>query len=202
VADEESNYRRVEDEKWRESVQSRLVSLTDSEVTQNDRLDDLDDEVHAIKEMLEGKTSDKDDNGIKGDIHDLSVGVNELRRLMMPDHLGQGGILSRLRTLEKKAGIEEHESDNRWKFRTAVAVGAIGMLTAILSNIDRVGPSLRKFWTHAQGVESAPPKKPTAKTNKKHRAKLAVIEAPTEATDGTSQEDVPEGRGGDGRLLE
>ncbi len=191
MGNEDSNYKRIEDEKWRESVSTRLVSLTDSEVTQNDRLDDVDEEIHTIKEILEGKTSEKDDNGIKGDIHDLSVRVNELQRLMMPDHLGQGGVIARLKAVERKAGIEEHESDNRWKFKTAV-VGIIGAaIVALLSNFDRIAPSLKKLWTRETVSISKTPKKHTARTSKRRPRPV------TEANDGP-QEDLSDGRSGDG----
>jgi hypothetical protein len=140
----DSLYKRMEDQKWRESTSSRIVSLTDSEVTQNDRLDEIDDEISAVKEMLEGKTSDKDDNGIKGDIHDLSVGVNELRRLMMPDHLGQGGVIARLRILERAAGIEEKAVESRWKFFTAIAVAIISTAGFVLSNLDKIEKYLNR----------------------------------------------------------
>ncbi len=125
MSDEESEYRRQEDRAWRESVSTRIVSLTDSEVTQNDRLDEVDEELHIIKEILEGRASDKDDNGIKGDIHDIRVRVNELRMLMMPDHLGQGGIIARLKAVEHATGVEEKATEYRWKFWTAIVVAII-----------------------------------------------------------------------------
>jgi len=195
MVNEESNYRRIEDEKWRESVSTRLVSLTDSEVTQNDRLDEVDGEIHTIREMLEGRPSDRDDNGIKGDLHDLSVGVSELRRLMMPDHLGQGGILIRLKALEKKAGIEEHDLDNRWKFKTAVAVAIVSAIALVLTNLDRIEPPLKKLFK-AQTEESRPLKKRSGKTSKRRPKAVAT---PTEATDnGASNQEMPDGRSGDG----
>ncbi len=190
MVNEDSNYKRIEDQKWRESVSTRLVSLTDSEVTQNDRLDDIDGELLALKEMFEGKSGDRNDNGIKGDIHELSVKINELRALMMPDHLGQGGVIARLKALEKKAGIEEHESDNRWKFRTAVVVAIVGLVTAFITNLDRLEPTIKRFLGIRDVEISTPSKKTTARTSKRHRR--IVIEAPTEATDGADQKDVPE----------
>lgn len=196
VANEELNYKRIEDQKWRESVSTRLVSLTDSEVTQNDRLDDIEEEIHALKEMLEGKATDKNDNGVKGDIHDLSRHVNELHALMMPDHLGQGGIIARIKALEKKAGIEQSESDNRWKFRTAIAVAIVGLVTAFITNLDKIEPSFRRFFSVPGSTTSSSSKKHTAKTSKR-RPKPAVMEAPTEATDdGAGKEEMPDGRSG------
>ncbi len=190
MSNEDSNYKRIEDQKFRESVQSRLVSLTDSEVTQNDRHDEQEEEIRVLKEMLEGKSGDKDDNGIKGDLHDLSVGLNELRRLMMPDHLGQGGIIARLKALEKKAGIEENESNNRWKFRTAVAVALVSAIALVLTNLDRIGPSLKKLWSSTRVEESRPQKKRSARTSKRRHV---AVEAPAEETpDGATDEKVPE----------
>jgi hypothetical protein len=192
MGNEDSNYKRQEDQQWRDSVQSRIVSLTDSEVTQNDRLDEIDGEIHALREMLDGKVSDRDDNGIKGDLHELARGLSELRMLMAPDHLGQGGVIARLKALERQAGIEEKTIENRWKFLTALAVAIVSAVALVLTNLDRLGPSIKKFWSTEVGSESRPPRKRTVKTNKQRRQRPAVKETPTEETDdGTPKEDLP-----------
>lgn len=190
MGNEDPNYKREEDRAWRESVSTRLVSLTDSEVTQNDRLDEIDEELKVIKQILEGKSSDRDDNGLKGDIHDLSVNVNELRRLMMPDHLGQGGMIARLKALERKAGIEEHDLDNRWKFKTAVAIAIISAIVAILTNLDRIEPPLKKlFGVHSE--ISTKSRKSSGKMSKKRRHPAGAIEAPREEPDDSTAAPLP-----------
>lgn len=138
MPDDQDLYKREEDRNWRERTDERLAALTSGETVQNDRLDETDEELHTIKEILEGKADDKNDNGIKGDIHDISITVNTLRALMAPDSLGQGGIIARLKSLEHKAGLEERNIDNRWKFYTAIAVAAISLLGLLLTQWDRV----------------------------------------------------------------
>ncbi len=190
MGNEDDDYRRKNDQTWRESVQSRIVSLTDSEVTQNDRLDEIDGEIHELKEMLEGKTSDRDDNGMKGDIHQLATGLNELHRLMAPDHLGQGGIIARLRALERQTGIEEKTIENRWKFLTAFIVAVISAAALVLTNLDRIEPPVKRF-LGIRIAESSKQRSSGAKTSKRHRRPPPQELTQPEATDGTSQDDVP-----------
>ena len=155
MGNEEEHFKREDDRKWRESVQSRLVSLTDSELTQNDRLDEVDDEIHTLRAMLEGKADDKNDNGIKGDVHDLTVKYNELRALMMPDHLGQGGVINRLKALERREEKELQIGIEKWKF-WVVLVGLIGTIAvAVISNLDRIETFLRRNDPVDQAIEKA-----------------------------------------------
>ena len=194
MGNEDSLSTRVEDQKWREGVNDRIAALTASEVVQNDRLDELDDEIHAVREILEGKDGDRNDNGIKGDIHDISVGLNALRAIMAPDSLGQGGVIARLKALERKAGLEETVVKSRWAFYGVLVAAILSFVGLVLTNIDRIGPSLKKFWKQDVVSESTKQKKHTARTS---RRRSRVIEAPRESNDGP-QENVPDGRSGDG----
>jgi hypothetical protein len=195
MGNDDSLYKRVDDQKWRDGVNDRLAALTASEVVQNDRLDEVDEEIRAVRAILEGKADDRNDNGIKGDIHELNVMLNQLRAIMAPDSLGQGGVINRLKALEKKAGIEELEITSRWKFKTAVVGALIAAVVAVLTNLDRIAPPLKKFWKQEVVSESKPPKKHSARTSRR-RPRAAEIEVP-EGTDGP-QEVVPDRRSGDG----
>lgn len=130
------------DEEWRSRVDDRLASLTSGETVQNDRLDEVDEEIEAIRVLLEGNPKDRGDNGVKGDVYDLSKIINELRAIMMPDNFGHGGVASRLRTLEKKAGIEQTRVEYHWKFLTAVAVAVITTFGLLVKE----WPDLKKMW--------------------------------------------------------
>lgn len=141
---DDSNFKRAEDQKWRERTEERIVGLTSSESVQNDRLDEIDEELIKVHEILDGKSDDRDDNGIKGDLKDLSRSYNELRALMAPDHLGHGGIINRLKALERNAGLEEKKIDNRWKLIIAVAVGVLGLLSSLIMSWDKVSTFLNK----------------------------------------------------------
>lgn len=139
---DDSNYKREEDRKWRERTEERVVGLTSSESVQNDRLDEIDEELQEIHAILDGKSDDKNDNGLKGELHDLSRSYNELRALMMPDHLGSGGVINRLKALEQKTGLEEKKSEQFWTFSRAVVVAILTLLGVMLANLDKIGTFL------------------------------------------------------------
>lgn len=161
MADEEL-YRRDEDRKWRERTEERIVGLTASDGVQNDRLDEHDEKFDQIEELVEGKPEDKDDNGLKGDLHDTIRRLNKLEAMMAPDHLGEGGIINRLKRLEKNAGFEEKQYENRWKFWIAV-VGAIAVLgAALIPNLDRI----EKFFEPRASVQPAPKKRKVVKVRR------------------------------------
>jgi hypothetical protein len=189
VADE-PRYRREEDRKWRESVEARLVSLTSAQKTTDDQLDDFEERLNQLDEFLEGKPNDKNDNGIKGDIKDLSVGLNTLRAIMAPDQLGQGGVIARLKTLERAAGIEEKSIENRWKFWTALAVAIAGSITALVTNLDRIEPYLKKAFGKAEvAVTSSSARHSTARRSRRRRVETPP---PEEHNDGAGGSEVSE----------
>lgn len=192
-SNDETFYKRAEDQKWREGVNERLVSLTAGEVVQNDRLDDADEELSAVREILEGKAGDKNDNGMKGDLHEISVGLNTLRAIMAPDSLGQGGVIARLKALERKAGLEEKAVEGRWKFYAVLVGGLLSLVGLFLTNLDGIEQSVKKLWSHTVGTTSLPSKKPMAKTSRTKRRRTAPPKAvPTEATDEPAPQDVSE----------
>lgn len=142
-----------------EELKDRVLSLTNSDLNQNDRLDELEELIEAFRELLEGKPGDRDDQGIKGDLHEFSRRLNKLEALMAPDNLGEGGIINRLKKLEKKAGFEERESEHRWKFWIAV-IGLIGVITAaILPNLERI----ERFLEPRSSIQPAPKKRKVVK---------------------------------------
>ncbi len=158
MSDDDPLYKREEDRQWRDRTEERVVGLTSSEGVQNDRIADLEDDVETIKEMFEGKPSDKDDNGMKGDIHDLSVGLNELRRLMAPDHLGQGGVIARLHTLEDLSGLRVKRMEHRWQFWIAVVGFISAFAVAIITNLDRLEPFVKKAFRTTPPAVASPRK--------------------------------------------
>lgn len=138
-----------------EEIKEKINNLTNSDLLQNDRLEELEEAFEHVRILLEGKSEDRDDNGIKGDIHEFARRLNKLEALMAPDHIGEGGIINRLKRLEKNAGLEEKQYENRWKFWIAV-VGAIALvLAAIIPNLDRI----QKLYEPRSSIEPAPKKR-------------------------------------------
>lgn len=183
----EDLYKRGNDQKWREQVDARLAALTSGENDQNDRLDEIDEELKEIRHLLEGRASDKNDNGLKGDIQDLSRGLNQLRAIMAPDSLGNGGIINRLKAVERSSGIEEKSIESRWKFWTTLMVAAAGFLTAALTNLDKIQPFFKNI--ESRWAPPAPPAKPKKAVRRRRPAKAA---APQEVPDAPAREEVPE----------
>lgn len=150
---DDTNFRREEDRKWRERTEERLVGLISSESVQNDRLDEIDEELRAFRFIIDGKPDDKHDNGIKGEIHDLAKEVNELTRLMRPDHLGHGGILSIVKDLLARANSEDKHKEHFWTFSRAVVVAVITLLGVALANLDKISSVLNSKRTDPIGIK-------------------------------------------------
>ena len=149
-------YKREDDKKWRDSTNDRITNLTASETVQNDRLDEIDADIARIDALLEGEPGNKNDTGLKGDVKDLWAAHNQLRAIMAPDQLGQGGVLNRLKALERLAGIEKQVSENRWKFWTAVTVAFI---TTAGFLIQKWGPEIKEVFTPKPIVVEPPKRK-------------------------------------------
>lgn len=196
MGNDESNYNRFEDQEWRKTVETRLVSLTSAQKTTDDDLDKHTKLIEELDELLEGDPLKRDDSGLKGDVKDLSRGLNELRSIMAPDALGHGGVKNRLDACERALGLRVQTSENRWKVVLAIISATAIVTSAVVANIDRISVSLKKFWTHDIVSESKPQRKHTGKMSKR-RLRPAVTEAPTEATDG-AKEGMSDGRSGDG----
>ena len=126
------------------AAKERIANLQNGEALQNDRLDEIEEHLDQIDHLLEGRPDDKNDNGLKGDIHEIAVGLNSLRALMQPDSLGAGGVIHRLKALEKKAGFDEKREEYRWKFWLAL-IGFVSAATvAVISNLDRIEAFLNR----------------------------------------------------------
>ena len=142
-----------------EELKEKLNNLTNSDIIQNDRLDEHDDELQKIHEILDGDPKDRNDDGLKGDVKEMIRRQNKLEALMAPDSLGEGGIINRLKRLEKNSGFVEKESENRWKLWIAI-VGLVGALAAtIIPNLDRI----EKFLEPRSSLQPAPKKRKVVK---------------------------------------
>ncbi len=172
-------YKRDEDRKWREQVDARLAALTSGENDQNDRLDSHDETFARVDALVEGKPDDRNDNGIKGDIKDLSVSLNSLRALMQPDSLGNGGIINRLKLLEKKEERETRSLEYRWKFYLAL----LSLLGLVIGGVIKEWPEIR---THFPDGDKPAINAP-AKAKRKHRKARPAPIIEEEAPNGESQ---------------
>ncbi len=196
MGNEDSNYRRAEDQEWRKSVESRLVSLTSAQKTTDDDLDKHETRIDEVEQLLEGDPLKRDDSGLKGDVSDLTHAINTLRAIMAPDALGHGGIKSRLDAVERALGLKVQNTEGRWK-AIAAAIGATAIITsALFANLGSLEHFVKKVWNVGMGLESTPQKKSTARTSKNHRRPPKRSPPPelmpTEATDGAPEKNVPE----------
>lgn len=146
---DDSNYKRAEDQRWRELTNDRVVALTSSETVQNGRLDEIEERLDSFRELLEGKDGDKNDNGIKGDVHENSVRLSRLEALMAPDNLGEGGIINRLKKLEKRAEGEEKAAEHRGRIYLAIIAATATITGAIVSNLDKIKTFFNKPVVHS-----------------------------------------------------
>lgn len=141
----------TDDPKWRDQVNDRLASHTASEVVQNDRLDASDEKLERVLTLLEGVAEDRNDNGLKGDIKELIIAVNRLNSVLSLDitgnpgfdRTGNPGYLKKIDALWNKHDVEIRSQGYRWKFWTAVAGLVAAILTALITNLDKI----EKLWT-------------------------------------------------------
>lgn len=195
----EDFYKREEDKKWRESVETRLVSLTSAQKTTDDQLDELESRMEELEFMLEGRPSDRNDTGIKGDIQDLNKGLNELRTIMAPDALGHGGIKNRLNACEAALGLAEKRAENRWQFATGVAVATVGAIATIIVSLLAIEPVRNEIGHYLASHFTVTTVSRRSVTKARHRKRVVVQRAPMGEPDGKSaDEGVPEVRGVDG----
>ena len=173
-------FRREEDRRWREQVDARLASLTSGENDQNDRLDELSEEFREVRHVLDGDPSHREDQGIKGELHDISVTLNSLRALMQPDSLGNGGIIARLKKLEATAERDERNLEYKWKFWTALSVAVF----SIVGIFVKEWPSISERWNN--NMQQLTATKSTTKKARHKRAHKVVVEPDND------QEEVPE----------
>lgn len=135
----EDDYKRESDRKWRERVDERLASLTTGEQVQNDRLDDDDEEIQAIRDILDGDPKVKDDNGVLGDLKALLRQVNAIGALIAPDAIGsKGGIVARLSALEERESERKVNQEYRWKFYVALVAAVFAFISTVVSNLDKI----------------------------------------------------------------
>lgn len=204
MASDDSNYKRVDDQKWRDSLNEWRAAQSASEVAQNDRLDEHDEEIEGVKEFLHGKESDRDDNGLAGDVEKLKDQMRHVNGVLWPSDplslTSKVGMVADVRRLVNKEDKEERRADRWWKGIGPIVVAIVTSAALVLTNLDRILPSIKKFWKQEVVSDSRPQKKRTGKTSK--RRSSPVREVPTEATDGANSEDVPDGRSGYGRNAE
>lgn len=121
-------------DEWRDRSDARLASLTASETIQNDRLDEHDEEFVEVHHIIDGDPRIKDDSGIRGAIKELNENLIPLMRVMLPDSLGNGGIINRIRALEKDDERKAKNIEYRWKYWTAVTVAVVTLMGFLLKD--------------------------------------------------------------------
>lgn len=153
---DDAHNRREEDRIWRQRTDERIAALTTGETVQNDRLDEYEERLEDLEKLARGDPETRGDHGLSGDVDEVSKGLNELRAIMAPDHLGQGGVNNRLRALEDEVRSLRKAQDNRWKFWTAIGVAFITSGTLLV----REWPAIRAAF-HPQSKITAPAPKKT-----------------------------------------
>ncbi len=149
MSDEENFYKREEDRKWRENVDSRLVTLITAQTVVNDRLDELEEISEALDRVLRGDP-EKDTGGLIERLHDAETSTSRLSALLFPDHTGNGGLVNDVKTLKRRDELEQRNHDNRWKFWTAIALAIISSATLLIKEWP-------KIWDNIMNTESKDP---------------------------------------------
>lgn len=192
MSNEESHYKRIEDQKWREGIDKAIVLLMSAQKASDEHDNKVQERIEAIEDLLKGDPLKRDDAGVLGDVKDLGVGLNALRAIMAPDAMGNGGIKNRISACEEALGLRVETSQNRWKVLLAVIGATATITTAVVANLDRI----EAFWRH-QAHTSDPVERLIQKA-KHPKSKHRRIVVHQEPADETSNDGVPEMRGDDG----
>lgn len=168
----DDSYKREEDRKWRESVETRLVSLTSAQKTTDDDLDKLASRLDEMDQLLEGDPLKREDSGLKGDVAEINRAVNSLRAIMAPDALGHGGVKHRLEVIEDALGLKVQTSKYRWLVILAIISATATISGEVVANLDRIAEA----YSHLTHTRSNSP----LKSSKGNRAKRRNVVAPPE----------------------
>lgn len=186
---------RHEDQEWVKSVETRLVSLTSAQKQTDDDLDKHEDRLDEMDALLEGDPLSKTDTGLKGDLKDLSVIVNELRAIIAPDHLGQSGIDNRLKAVEHELGLRRKSRLSRKAFVMAVGVAIASTTGFIISNwsaIKDMGSWIEKRLEPSQSKAVTKAARAAAPRKRVVRVRVVPAKAVPEEADDAATTDVPE----------
>lgn len=166
----------------KDSVAARLVSLTDSEVRQNDRLDELADEIATIKHILHGMPGQKEDKGVVGDLEKLDESVTRINATMWPSDplsMGKSGLVFEVRKLLNQDERQERRAERWWKGMPMIIIAVISTVGLIITNLDRIEPYFKKAFRSSHPATVAP-----AKRSKKRVKPRPPAPPPEEETDG------------------
>jgi len=161
VSDEDL-YKREEDRQWRQRIDERLVALTTGEQVQNDRLDELEEELQTQDKILRGDPNE----GLLEQVDEIAGHIRRINAILWPDAIGGSGLVNDVRQLSKREDRAIRESENRWKFWTAVVVAIVSLVGLLATNLDRLASYFAKASIHI----GRPPAGHTSKTEAKPKA--------------------------------
>jgi len=184
VDENETHFKREEDRKWRERVDDRLAALTAGETVQNDRLDDQAERLDEVDRTMRGDT-EKDTGGLIERIHDQETKMSRLEAMLGMDSLGNPGIAKKVELLWKRELRAERDSENRWKFWTAIAVAILSLSGLVLRDFDKISVAVG-----LKPKTTLTAEKPSKRSGSRRRRHVAP--PPPEATDGATEEAVQE----------
>lgn len=123
-----------EAEKWRESVEARLVSLTSAQKVSDDQMDEMDLEIIGLKETLSGDPKDRKDEGLIGQVNANETTLNALNRVIQPDALKEGGMYNEFQALKRAFYGKEKIREYRWTFLNSATVSIASIVVALISS--------------------------------------------------------------------
>ncbi len=135
--DQESFYRREEDRKWRESIETRTVNLTSAQKLTNDELDDLQIQLDEFRVEIEGDPR-KRDPGLIGQVNAIETSLNNVQRVLQPDATGNSGLIAEFRKLKNTVQYGERRTEYRWKFWAAIGAAALLLVREVIHDLPQI----------------------------------------------------------------
>ena len=159
MSEQEDFYKRGSDKEWRQSIESRLVSLTSAQNTTDRQLDEL-------EQLLEGDPLERNDTGLKGDVKELGVKINEIYATVFR----HSEVIRKLEDIEERIASKEKSLEVRLKFWGPIIIAVISSSVLLI----REWPTIYARWNH-NVTELEEANKKAVHNRPKHKKKHAPV---------------------------
>ncbi len=185
---EDSLYKRVEDQEWRKQVDRTNAMLTTSVNVLQDQMRELKKQQRENDVTLRGERGKA---GLVSEYERLDDKTTKLYAVIFQDATGRKGILHDIDFLMGRKKDREEGSSHRWTFVQGVVLALVSAITAITVALLAIEPVRKSVGQYIESRFSPekPKKKPAVRQSRPRRARKVVPMSPViepEMTSGNS----------------
>jgi hypothetical protein len=176
-SNEESDYKRKEDREWQKSVDNRIheleksiVVLTSAQNVTSKDLEELEKEVGSINFTIQGDKTEGD-LGLIGQVNTNETALNSLLRVMHPDKMGHGGMISQHNVLWDERDTKKRDRSERRTSWTAITIAIISTAGLIFQTVwpkivARIERKEKEMNAYRARLKKGPPRNVIYKINR------------------------------------